>query len=424
MDSGVANPAFAGESQRSPKQAPSEQALVESPTLLLVRGARVLLGHPVMPYVFCTASVMDGATANLGDLDADSSPFTVVGHVLSFLGKCCMCVNIFSLYSVVQPDCGAMAALATPVTAARRLRLQLWNGAVGLLCVPFAGLGLLLLLRYAVAGQPSPLEGSLFALEPGRDSLTAKQRITALAQAINTYSIIITFMWYLSLKQASGHVTDVVRKAAAGIQAAEVRSTRWDDDVVPTVLSLVMETLPTLSRGFGPGLAGTWAGMWTMAMGQAVTIEDGTSGALAVMGPLFVITLSLPLLISLDVTGASSEADGIIDSLNDKRLESVLDPETDTKLQILERALLNANRSQGIGFVVLGKVVTRATLKAIFLAVVGFLGTVVPVLLTLRPAEVASVGACELDAVQRVRLQEHAQLLVANNTCALNITFS
>eukprot|EP01045_Picozoa_sp_COSAG04_P001948 COSAG04_NODE_67_length_29431_cov_17.894313_17_plen_152_part_00 len=142
------------------------------------------------------------------------------------------------------------------------------------------------------------------------------------------------------------------------------------------------------------------------------------------LGPLFVITLSLPLLISLDVTGASSEAEGIIDSLNDKRLESVLDPETDTKLQILERALLNANRSQGIGFVVLGKVVTRATLKAIFLAVVGFLGTVVPVLLTLRPAEVASVGACELDAVQRVRLQEHAQLLVANNTCALNITFS
>jgi len=56
----------------------------------------------------------------------------------------------------------------------------------------------------------------------------------------------------------------------------------------------------------------------------------------------------MPLLISLDVAGASSDADGITESLNDKRMESVLDLETDAKLQVLERALLNTNRRQGI----------------------------------------------------------------------------
>jgi hypothetical protein len=132
----------------------------------------------------------------------------------------------------------------------------------------------------------------------------------------------------------------------------------------------------------------------------------------------------MPLLISLDVAGASSDADGITESLNDKRMESVLDLETDAKLQVLERALLNTNRRQGIGFVVAGKVIDRATLKAICVAVAGFLGTAVPVILALRPAEVVSVGSCELDATQRAKLQEHAQLLLANSTCGLNVPFS
>ena len=69
-----------------------------------------------------------------------------------------------------------------------------------------------------------------------------------------------------------------------------------------------------------------------------------------------------PLFIAHDVAGASSDCDSIMISLNDKRKASLLDAETDAKLQVLERAISHENRGAGIGFVVAGRVIDRSTL--------------------------------------------------------------
>ena len=50
------------------------------------------------------------------------------------------------------------------------------------------------------------------------------------------------------------------------------------------------------------------------------------------------VLFCFPLLIALDVAGASSDCDSLVNELNEKRKQA-MNIETDQKLQVLERAL-------------------------------------------------------------------------------------
>ena len=83
-----------------------------------------------------------------------------------------------------------------------------------------------------------------------------------------------------------------------------------------------------------------------------------------------------------------------------------------------------ANRC-ACSFVVAGRVLNKHTLKTIFVAMSGVLGTVGPVLIALHEVPVdRGTDPCTLDAAQREKLATYAALLVHNDTCTLNITFN
>ena len=122
------------------------------------------------------------------------------------------------------------------------------------------------------------------------------------------------------------------------------------------------------------------------------------------------------------MAGASSDCDTLKDELNNKR-GADLSVENDAKLFVIERLLQNLNKGQGLGFVVAGKVLDRTTLKTIFVAVSSFLGTVVPVVLALRPTTaVAGTAACSLPAYHRDAIR--AVMASANATCSYNVSLS
>ena len=136
---------------------------------------------------------------------------------------------------------------------------------------------------------------------------------------------------------------------------------------MPQVLKLIDETLPALSSGWGDGLVAIWVGIWVQAIAAfALFLHGDASGAETkhkILSGVGVVLASLsPLFIAHDVAGASSDCDSIMISLNDKRKASLLDAETDAKLQVLERAISHENRGAGIGFVVAGRVIDRSTL--------------------------------------------------------------
>jgi hypothetical protein len=132
----------------------------------------------------------------------------------------------------------------------------------------------------------------------------------------------------------------------------------------------------------------------------------------------------LPLVIASDVAGASSDCDAIFTTLNEKRQSSMLDAETDMKLQIMERVLRQENKGSGIGFVVGHKVVDRRTLGTILVGMSGVLGTIVPVILALQP-NARHVGElpCSLSPTQ-VSVIQGVLSESSNNTCNFNQTLN
>lgn len=225
----------------------------------------------------------------------------------------------------------------------------------------------------------------------------------------------------------------------------------WDSSVVPKILQLAQKTLPDLSHGFGTGLFTLATAFWLLsASAFASSLRELRLSGFFRSFNLF----CFPLLVAIDVASASSDCDSLVVALNEKRKQT-MDLETDQKLQVLERALALENAGQGectppcfcrptsysrwqdcmhqtrravvcagIGFCVLGAVVDRKTLTRIFLLVMGTLGTILPIIVALRPQEhPAGTDVCLLSSTQKSAVQA----LVAswgNSSCTYNVTLS
>ena len=152
------------------------------------------------------------------------------------------------------------------------------------------------------------------------------------------------FIWYLALKEASKIIFAVVLRVRSALDESSQMSTHWDETVVPAILQLVETTMPTISSGFADGMMAVGVAFWMYAASAFCTFLDNESfGSLARSFGL----LCFPLLVALDVAGASSDCDSIMRTLNDKRGKAMDSLETDAKIQHLERYLTLSNRGQG-----------------------------------------------------------------------------
>ena len=130
----------------------------------------------------------------------------------------------------------------------------------------------------------------------------------------------------------------------------------------------------------------------------------------------------MPLIVALPVASASSQCDDLQTELKDKRAANM--NQSNEKLQPLERLLALANRKQELGFVVLGKVIDRATLKTVFLSIFAGLCTIIPIILVLSSQQTLASGssACDLSASQVAKIK--GAMLGANASCSFNQTIN
>jgi len=228
------------------------------------------------------------------------------------------------------------------------------------------------------------------------------------------------FAWFVALTEAAVLASDAVIETRKQIHSTAVVSAEWDSTVVPKVLGLIEKTMPALSSGFGTSVLGMVLTFWTIALAAIVPFLDGINP-----WPLLVVSvmISFSALPVKDVDSASSDCDAIHDSLNAKRYEDQ-SAEAYNKLQILEELLDRLNKKQGLGFVAGGKVFDRTTIKTAFIAIGGFLGFIVPLLLAFRPeATVAGTDVCSLNAGQVLVINGAISSAGANSsTCSYDNT--
>lgn len=397
---------------------------VVSPVLISTKCAAFVLSHPASPWLLWVCSVGSGAgqllAAQSGATSREVTDLFMLAKVCLGATYCVMPILLFSLRHVTRVD-GALVQLGVgeaKISERDNQRLKCWLLPLAVVSLPWIFIGVAVFVVLGVVGSTAMSDTNKEWLPPpGETTLTHQQRIRALTNGV-VFAVITPLgcAWYLALKQASIHVSNEIVETRRLIATTAATSTAWDAEVVPAVQKLVKHTLPILSRGFGLGLLAVAVSSWFAALGQFCMFLDDPSDWAFTMVQAMLFGCA-PLLVALDVAGASSDCDSIGTSLNNKRGEN-MKLEVDASVQLLERHLDRLNRLQGLGFVVAGKVLDRTTVRNAFIAMSSMLGTIVPIVLALQQSAAATVNggeACALTAaqVQRVR----AAMLEHNTSC-------
>ena len=300
-----------------------------------------------------------------------ASPLSRIGNALLAAARAILPYFLLSLARVTRPD-GQLAALSADssfIAATAASRLRAWQ-------VPMAGWTVfwLLVSTNLIVREVLPVVAAGSKTAGADATLHGEMPVWALLGLALMMQFLLTNLasWWLSLKVASALVSARVAAADRLIRDTHATSPEWDQRVVPACLALMQKTLPALSSGFGDAVLSLFGFGWLAALGFFSMFLDSESVPTAVLCFIFAM---LPLGISLDVAGASSDCDSLPARLNDKRVAAVGTADCDAvdgKLQVLERALTFANRKQGIGFVVPGgKVLDKRTLYMIFMSLTG-----------------------------------------------------
>jgi hypothetical protein len=140
----------------------------------------------------------------------------------------------------------------------------------------------------------------------------------------------------------------------------------------------------------------------TMILAVTSDILDplGSTGSVVVrcVGVFFIVVLgAMPLFIAGAPAQVSTSFDEFREQLNRVRLED-LSEATDIRVRLLERALMNVNRGQGVGVTVLGTVIDKRRLTQLAGGMGAVVATVAPVLYSYQPPERNSAAVETADA--------------------------
>lgn len=251
----------------------------------------------------------------------------------------------------------------------------------------------------------------------------------------------ICFSWPLALQLATTLVnsrTNAIRAAIEREHCAPQGAEYWEAAVVQPCMDLV-DALEVLNEGFGRGLilqvltsATMFSSLILILLSEWFSDLTGSQEFAAVLfGGMVSVAMLIPAVQCLMVLGAvSTSCDDMVEDLNKLRLK-MYTPEMDARLFMLERALQNMNHGQGIGFSIMGLVLTKKLIFLIFAEFIAGLAFVFPIILSSVAAKFGGVDhtgselSCGLTEAQE-RLLEASLLawyaLGSNTSCAYNVT--
>jgi hypothetical protein len=233
--------------------------------------------------------------------------------------------------------------------------------------------------------------------------------------------------WIYALQLASRSVSLKIENVCKVTSRLHPDDPEWHSEVVIAISLLARVTLPDLSNAFGNALGFNTLGYWMGSLAHFTSFLQGRSLAQFVQ---LILSTFMPFALAASVVNTSDNCDKLRDIINKQRgdeLESGINEKTELQLVALERYIQNLNGGQGLGFVVFGVVIDIGMINKIFTALVSFLITVVPIVLTLHDSAYES-GTNDMGTASECRLTSdqtdlvHKSFTSFNTTCAWNVT--
>ncbi len=283
----------------------------------------------------------------------------------------------------------------------------------------------------------------------------AQNRVTAAILCFSPHGQLFAATATVTLKTATALIGSrvdaiiVTVAAEAATEGQDLVPEEWHRRVAAPCTQLVAD-LRLLTEGWATSLVLSVAGSVVVIVAllcvalspyMAETLSEENTGlpwlSGLVRGLFFfsaVIVIPLDMLLAASAPAeVSTQCDALKETLNDVRIND-LSAETDAKVAILERALANANRGQGVGFAVSGTVIDKRMLRMLgakFFTGVSVIGPFILQFSVFEGQVLESQGtpppefgdaACALTATQAASIR--AAMIGRNASCAFNMTVS
>jgi hypothetical protein len=173
------------------------------------------------------------------------------------------------------------------------------------------------------------------------------------------FLIAVCFPWYPTQNIWAALTKHRVAAVWENVKLCDTTSPEWEELVVSEVLTLVTDTLPTLSAGWRGGAAGLCLTCWSLAASYT-TWALHVNSVEGKVSPLLIalVAAAVPVLLLWDLDDVSTEYDHLVVDLNDKRTNDSSD-KAHQAIMKLEIMLGHLNKNQGLGFVLYMPVIDK-----------------------------------------------------------------
>eukprot|EP01047_Picozoa_sp_COSAG01_P028524 COSAG01_NODE_1918_length_8905_cov_2.532591_7_plen_455_part_00 len=307
------------------------------------------------------------------------------------------------------------------VNSADRPALRRWKWGLTFVSFLFVLLGLGGLYTLTNVGKTSKFTGRM--VTPLYAALVGVPAVPTLG----LFCALVFVSWIYALQLASRSVSLKIENVCKVTSRLHPDDGEWQSEVVIAINLLARVTLPDLSNAFGNALGFNTLGWWMGSLGHFAGFLYSRS---LLQFLQMILTTFMPFALAASVVNTSDNCDKLRDIINKQRgdeLETGINEKTELQLVALERYIQNLNSGQGLGFVVFGVVIDIGMINKIFTALVSFLITVVPIVLTLHDSAYES-GTNDMGTASECRLTSDQTDLVHkiftsfNTTCAWNVT--
>jgi hypothetical protein len=289
---------------------------------------------------------------------------------------------------------------------------------------------------FSIAAAAAAIAAATAAIFSVHGAINDQNPLLAVTSSLSAflYSILIPLAvaWYLTLKCAAAFAVARVKAIQEAVAHCDPTNSTWNSDVVTPILGLITDVLPTMSNGWAEGSASVCLCCWSFAVGliceglSTLGNPDAFCDQIARQRGSFFCSLEytilmafflscLPLLVLYDLANTSTQCMALNKVLNDKRIANPED-ETHLKIHKLEVMIAQHNYKQGLGFTIVGIVLSKSYFMTFFLRVGALASTALGTLLAF--AKQQATTPCSPTANQIAIVAN----TFINESCSYNMT--
>jgi hypothetical protein len=197
-----------------------------------------------------------------------------------------------------------------------------------------------LLTAGAVGNTLVTIAVSIVAVSNAEDHAKTALVVKGATNTMTSVVVALGWIWIITLKMGSALTSHAVQLVHQAILNCHTSSTKWNAEVIPSLVQLIDHVIPTLSDGWGSGAAGVCITCWLASVSYAAYVLHTKAYMDVALAFLYAV---FPMIVIYDLAAISTECGQLLQIVRNKRICDTSDS-NHLAISKIESIIVNLNR--------------------------------------------------------------------------------